>query len=64
MQLYLQRMRRKVVLTSSTFVLLILTFWFWYELPLFGLSDYFSETNVPGFIQFISVCLGVGFCFS
>ena len=64
MQLYLQTMKKKVFLTLSTFVLLILTVWFWYGFPLFGLSDYFFDTNVPGFIQFISICLGVGFCFS
>lgn len=64
MRLYLQTMRKNVFLTLSTFVLLILTVWFWYGLPLFGLSGYFFETNVPNFIQFISICLGIGLCFS
>jgi len=64
MRLYLQTMKENPFLTLGTFVLLILTYWFWYGLPLFGLSDYFFRTNVPNFIQFIAVCLSVGLCFS
>lgn len=64
MRLYLQTMKKNIFLILSTFVLLILTVGFWYGMPLFGLSDYFFEMNVPRFIQFASVCFGVGFCFS
>lgn len=64
MQLYLKTMKKNIFLTLSTLILLILTVWFWYGVPLFGLTDYFFETNVPGFIQFVFICLAVGFCFS
>ncbi|MDL4842436.1 hypothetical protein [Aquibacillus rhizosphaerae] len=64
MQIYFQSMKKNVFLILITFVLLILTFGFWYGLPLYGLSEYFFETDIPRFISFISICLGVGFCFS
>lgn len=64
MRVYLQTMRKNIVLTISTFILLIFSAWFWYGIPLFGLSDYFFDTNIPNLIQFGLVCLTVSFCFS
>lgn len=64
MQVYFQTMKTKTSLFFITLVVLVLTVGFWYGLPLFGLTDYFFETEVPGFFQYISICLSVGFCFS
>jgi|SRR5690625_3468462 len=64
MQVYFQALKRNIILVLITFTLLFLTIGFWYGLPLYGLTDYFFKTNVPGFIQFLLICLSVGLCFS
>lgn len=64
MQFYFLTMKKNIFLFLMTLMVLILTSAFWYGIPLFGLTDFFSETDVPGIVQFVSVCLSVGFCFS
>ena len=64
MQFYFRTMKTNIFLCLITLMLLVLTVGFWYGIPLFGLTDFFSETDVPGIVRFVSVCLSVGFCFS
>lgn len=64
MQVYFQTMKRNMALVLMTFTLLFLTIGFWYGFPLYGLTDYFFKTSVPGFIQLLLICLSVGLCFS
>lgn len=63
-QCYVQFMRKKSMFTLGTFILLICTIGFWYGFPLLGLSDYFFKSHIPKFIQFLSICISIGFCFS
>lgn len=64
MLFYFRTMKKNIFLFLMTLMILILTSGFWYGIPLFGLTDFFSKTDVPGIVRFVSVCLSVGFCFS
>ena len=64
MKFYFRTMKSNIFLVLITLMVLILTVGFWYGIPLFGLTDFLFETNVPRFVQFVLICLSVGFCFS
>lgn len=64
MLIYFQVLKRNMILVLMTFILLFLTVGYWYYMPLYGLTDYFFKTNVPGFIQLLLICISIGFCFS
>lgn len=64
MQFYFRTMKTNIFLSLITLMVLILTVGFWYGIPLFGLTDFFFEMNVPRFVQFVLICLSVGFYFS
>ena len=64
MKFYFWTTKSNVFLVLMTLMVLFITSAFWYGIPLFSLPAFFYEMNIPGFVQFILVCLSVGFCFS
>lgn len=64
MQYYIQSIKKNIFLFIMTLMILFLTFGFWCGVPLFGLTIFFYEMSLPFFIQFVLICLSIGFCFS
>lgn len=64
MRFYFRTMKKDIFLCLMTLMILILTSGFWYGIPLFGLTEFIFEMNVPRIVQFVLLCLSVGFCFS
>lgn len=64
MRLYFQAMKNNIFLLLITVVLLFLTVGFWFGIPLYGLADFFYESDVPRWFQIIFTVTSVGFCFS
>ena len=64
MSYYFQYMKSIIMPFLVTIMLLTITAGFWGGIPLFVMPGILYETGLPGFVQWILVCLCAGICFS
>ena len=61
---YIFVLKKNFMMVIIAAALLILTFGFWFGIPLFLVSGILSELNLPFFIQAVSVSMSIGLFFS
>ena len=64
MSCYFQYMKSIIMPLLVTVMLLTITVGFWGGIPLIVMPGILYETGLPGFVQWILVCLSAGICFS